>query len=1194
MSNPQRFLGGPNKILSAIFASGAIKPCQAIRRGSVVRTGNGRIQVTGAYTGAADTTIDVEIGSGGSLPMVSTPTPSGVGNPSLNDLAAKSGAISENYTLTLIDTGTVTAPAEAILDGYRLRARGAGAGGNLLNITVDDSGLTYTATGYSLLTPIPEGGKDFIGSGWDWGSLAAIDTQVPAAAARVVIGDDKSVVYRNWRVYEAGQWHYRLLPAAVRTYAAKERIYTVSGSRTITLSDGTTTETYPNIVTLRDLLVALQASNLVEPLEIPPAASVSDNLPAVVDLRLRTAARVDFTTGQGSEYARGFINTFANASASTEIVEARCFANDVADGAGVGRERWKLYGSVSGDLGTISTAEEYVEPTGKFGFTIPTRVPPGWSDNKGMFGVEIGYTSRADGEPEPPPICLSDRRLGPNARDTDITWTYTQRPTGECACENVDWQPLPGIGTCMDAESSGEVDMSAMLATQARWRAEFTTWYNAAITAQTEITAAGELRTAINDVQLARAILNIFTAAIDKTFLSGRTSWPARTTSTAYALNDGVQNAATPNGYLYRAQVAGTSGSGSVTWPTTIDATVVDGTVTWRCVSRLPATELAQALTDLKTDWAKLDTMAAETTTTALAYVLPFTAYTAGATQYLMTIGGSGGIECIVTCYRSGTTSAGTPYGAIDHSGPPVPGDIVSLASNTLDSPVLFKVESLVGTLDAESINNVQDSIHQTGISRAIGDFVQRYEARAAHLLTIAELPFDLASSEISESSDCWLDPGDSFWWVPSSTGYVPAFSNVQYASVKYGADGHVETEGTHEFAFVIKVACPERLKPGDQFAIHIGDAARNHTYEINDVLSMAILATSPFAFSGGVTGTDTYTWTVRGEARGALPNYSQVLASPALYSDAQIEFRIAQGGIPAEVGHQFRFCVSAPRFRWRKGAGAWSAWANIAPGSLSDGLSVAFSPGACPPWVAGDSASFAVLQAYALANAYTPDDGIAAWDGASCEIDFITSGTVDCVMLARHSLPATAVVTVTDGGSLSETIPWRSGPMVLMLDAPLTAPSLTVQISNAAGGSIGWLWAGQSLELQPRTGCKAEAAMATSQIRRRLHQILEGEGGINPSAMRLGHGWGYDLAWSGFVPWSQVTRILDLLDWAHDGNYPVAWLPNAAIPSEAELVRLPAELSLADFWDYRQATFGETDRAIEFAMTLHPFYEPA
>ncbi|MDG4595480.1 MAG: hypothetical protein P9F75_07270 [Candidatus Contendobacter sp.] len=55
-------------------------------------------------------------------------------------------------------------------------------------------------------------------------------------------------------------------------------------------------------------------------------------------------------------------------------------------------------------------------------------------------------------------------------------------------------------------------------------------------------------------------------------------NWAA---TTAYAVGDRVKKVSTPT-HIHVCTVAGTSAGSEPTWPTTIDATVTDGTVTWR------------------------------------------------------------------------------------------------------------------------------------------------------------------------------------------------------------------------------------------------------------------------------------------------------------------------------------------------------------------------------------------------------------------------------------------------------------------------------------------------------------------------------------------------------------------------------------------------------------------------------------
>ena len=102
-------------------------------------------------------------------------------------------------------------------------------------------------------------------------------------------------------------------------------------------------------------------------------------------------------------------------------------------------------------------------------------------------------------------------------------------------------------------------------------------------TAVASTTVSGEAVTVYPDAFSAFAHLPLTTPT--PTVVPAQASATARANTTAYALNSYVLPA-TPNGFYYKATTAGTSAGTIPTFPTTIDATVTDGTVTWTCAGR--------------------------------------------------------------------------------------------------------------------------------------------------------------------------------------------------------------------------------------------------------------------------------------------------------------------------------------------------------------------------------------------------------------------------------------------------------------------------------------------------------------------------------------------------------------------------------------------------------------------------------
>ena len=86
---------------------------------------------------------------------------------------------------------------------------------------------------------------------------------------------------------------------------------------------------------------------------------------------------------------------------------------------------------------------------------------------------------------------------------------------------------------------------------------------------------------------------DLLVSALNKIF-AGEYEWPARAASTDYAFGDSIED----GNFRYTCVQAGTTGAGSVTFPTAIGGTVTDGTVIWECMERLPLVLWDEALAE--------------------------------------------------------------------------------------------------------------------------------------------------------------------------------------------------------------------------------------------------------------------------------------------------------------------------------------------------------------------------------------------------------------------------------------------------------------------------------------------------------------------------------------------------------------------------------------------------------------------
>lgn len=1093
-----------------VSATNIVPSRDTTRTDTVAKAGGGVVGLSGSYTGATDITLDVEIlDDGGSTRRISAPSFAGVGNGSMTDLSASSSVDAQTFVVTLEDLGTETRRARLPFQSATLVAVVSGDAGNDISLSVDSTGLANTLTDYATQVAATAGANDLVGDEWNFGAVTLNpDGTVPSDAPRIRFGMDPQV-YRPYRQWRAGAWHYGFSPALVRDVASGTPVYTVSGTHTISITNGTTTDTLTGIVTLYGALSAIRDNATLVTVE---GAIVNDLRPGgqgITELSLQTRPYVASQKADGTDYIKeAVVDVSVSTLAPTELLTIKC-----TSAAENGAESWTVRGQVSGLLGTATTAAAF--NGGAYGFTIPTvpapPMPPSSTISTNLITTRNDPATR-------PTLCVEDLIAGALAKAKTYRFTYRTRPA-ECDCAEADIEGGPNsdyLGVAQEeVDSMSEASriirvqrLTSFIRSFVRSNTGLPWSYNDAPEGTTLPNGPGFAR---YDIELANKAAQLFAKGLED-IAGGDLSWPAWSASAAIAV-DVVREPTVSNGYRY-AYSGGTTDSTEPTWPTTVGATVVDGTGTWTNLGEKPYALWDAAFDELQTDLYglrgrsyadRIGNMAGmytwkATTAYDAGIVVPTTrnghAYTAetagtsGASQPTWPTTGGTVTDGSVVWRDLGAYWTATTAKALGDLIHPYTGRVYvcTTAGTTGASEPSWSVGQTATITDGSVVwTPVNQPVGNDVTVEVTDTYLNRYTSALNDVRSAAGISPDFDSAGL-DGNNIWRDHGLTAWFE-SEDGLLPIQPGYYYHSARLLPDefGRLVPVSTQEFGLGIDAPC-QAFADGDMLEIIIDLAGvPRATYQQGDIITVQINRATPIVASGGQTGDDTITWTVIGDADGRLADYAIDLTAPAAYSDNGVGFSITPGSVPFVLGDAYTFRVEGARAQWRVDGGSWTGPVDVdGTVALTSGLSAVFTSGAAPSWVAGDRWTFAVRATNGAVRAITPTDGRLEWTGST--VIGMTPDDPDEVLgilIADHDIPADATIVLTGSDDafattpLSQVVTWAAGHIWVPIDTPRDAYRLSVDTA----GSIAWLFAGSPLSLSLPNG-NAEPGTLTRRYR--------------------------------------------------------------------------------------------------------------
>jgi len=1199
-----RYITNDRNQLSAlgISATNTVASRDYVRTDTTAKAGGGVVSLSGDYTGTADIVLDVEIfDDGGTTRRVSAPEFAGVGNGVMSDLSAAGTVDAQTFVVTLEDLGTETRFARLPFQSATLVAVTAGDAGNDISLSVDSTGLANTLTDYATQVAATAGANDFVGDEWNFGAVTLNpDGTVPSDAPSIRFGMDPQV-YRPYRQWRAGAWHYGFSPALVRDVASGTPVYTVAGTHTISITNGTTTDTLTGITTLYEALSAVRDNATLVTVE---GAIVNDLRPGgqgITELSVQTRPYVASQKAEGTDYIKeAVVDVSVSTSAPTELLTIKC-----TSAAENGAESWTVRGQVSGLLGTATTAEAF--NGGAYGFTIPTVPAPPMPPSS---SISTNFVSTRTDPATRPTLCVEDLLAGALAKAKTYRFIYRTRPA-ECDCADAEIEGGPNseyLGVAPEeVDSMSEASRIIRVQRLTSFIRSFVR-SNTGLPWQINDYVDGYLipsgpAFARQDIELANRAAQLYAKALED-IAGGDLSWPAWAAATAIA-EDVVREPTVDNGYRY-AYSGGTTGASEPTWPPTLGGTVSDGTGTWTNIGAKPYAMWDAAFSELQQDLfvlrgrAYVDAPAAPSWMASTAYVAAaiavptsrnghrYAVETAGTSSGSQptwpTTGGTVTDGSVVWrdlgAYWSASTAIARGDVMTPHNGRVY---VATTAGTTAASEPTWTVRQDAAITDGSVVwtpinSPIGVDIHApTEVASALSDsYINRYTSALNDVRAAAGISPDFDSAGL-DGNNIWRDHGLTAWFE-SEDGLLPIQPGYYYHSARLLPDefGRLVPVSTQEFGLGVDAPC-QPFVDGDALEIIIDLAGvPRATYQQGDVITVQINRATPIVASGGQTGDDTITWTVIGDADGRLADYAIDLTAPAAYSDNGVGFSITPGSVPFVLGDAYTFRVEGARAQWRIDGGSWTGPVDVDGSvSLSSGLSAVFTSGAAPSWVTGDRWTFAVRAANGAVRSITPTGGRLEWTGSTViALTPDDPADVDGILFADHDIPADAVITLTgsdDGFAttpLSQAITWSAGHLWM----PIATPRDAYRISVDTSGSVAWVFAGTPFEAQLTNG-NAELGRLTRRYR------LPGLG------RRAGNGVSVEHA---ALAKASVDELLQSLGHAcSEDRRTLAVLIGAGTPEPALVRVTPDSIDVAD-------TFGHQPQASARLLSLSMELEAA